>query len=278
MRSLKLGAAAATFLLLGWVASVTARHQAEQTSVFTVVVDGPARAVRCQYAASFRPPGVFDWGRVSPAPGTISIRAAPYEGQAFEALTAFIYCPGFNMSLLDVPSVTAVGRRATVSPTPANMTRVTGTVAFPDGERKPHTFEIEVAHWAYWIVEHYGNWDGVIPQFVGVATTRLSPDGSFVVDLPNLSRDPLCSRFRERGGFSFAGWARDPGRRPERFELQTINPAPSELEHWVAAMPDCATCDPELESRPRTGIGRKQYVPLADRPHVSLSFRAIARR
>ena len=196
-------------------------------AAFTVIVNGGARAVRCQAIVELKGSaihGVFGLEAMSATPGALQIDTS-WQGKVFDQLKAFIYCPGFGMTLLDVPSVSAVPKRtATIAPKPVSWTRVTGRVTFPAGEPAPQNLDIEVTHWADWIVEHYGTWDGAVPQFRNMATARLAADRSFVVDLPNLSRDPFVGRFRTRGGFAFVGHSRDAGTRATRYQLEPDDP------------------------------------------------------
>src|SRR5262245_2486046 len=134
-------------LLLGSIAENIAARQVLPSPIFTIIVDGPASAVGCHYWASLRG-GKGGSGAYSSrsAPRTIKIEESAFDARAVEQLQAFIYCPGFEVVLLDVPSVAAVGRTAQISPTPASMTRVMGTVAFPLDRPRPQNAEIEVTH------------------------------------------------------------------------------------------------------------------------------------
>jgi hypothetical protein len=242
-----------------WLAApfAAATVQRPPASVFAVVVAGGASAVRCQYMAflSGVAGSLYDGVHTSPT-ATLIVIDTSFEGRTFEKMKAFIYCPGFGMTLLDVPSLSSVPQRtATISPAPLGWIHVTGNVTFPPDERRPENLEIELTHWADWIVEYYGTWDGAVPQFTGIATARLSSDNTFTVDLPNLARDPLVSRFKGRGTFTFMAQSKGAWYRLE----PKIDP--STLPPWPAGP-----------------LSRGWPCPAGDQSQVAIAFDAIPHR
>jgi hypothetical protein len=178
---------------------------ARQASTYTVNIAGGASAVRCQYQVMIvaKPRGLGD-NRASPTLGRIVFDTSP-SGLPAQSLRSFIYCPGYALSSIEERSLeTLTTRSTTITPVPLGIVRVTGHVNFPEGEKPPSDLPVDVTHFAEWIVEHYGTWDGTVPQFVHVGAARLGPDHTFTLDLPNFARDPWVSRFHARGTFEFA--------------------------------------------------------------------------
>jgi hypothetical protein len=67
---------------------------------------------------------------------------------------------------------------------------------------------VEIRHYAAWILDSYGVWDGVVPQFQ-IGTVPLARDGTFSVDLPDLAQDPFVSKSKSRGWFRLTATIRN---------------------------------------------------------------------
>lgn len=176
---------------------------AQQERTLSIPVVGGAASVQCEYFAELggdsRHRGRFDWGRVQSQSSVVVINAAPFGEPTIHLRKAFIYCPGFELTVLrDQPIPNASSRLPAIRPAILPTVKLTGHVpGVPAAGGR-----VEVLHYADWIPEDYGTWDGAVPQF-RIASVPLGSDGTFDADLPDWGKDPFVSRFRYPGGFQF---------------------------------------------------------------------------
>jgi hypothetical protein len=152
-----------------------------------------------------------------------------YKGSLAESLKAIIYCPGYGVELLNIPRLdVSSGRNATVELKPLSWTHLSGRIMLPKGSNDTD-FRVEVVYLAYWGHEFYGRADGIVVTFK-VGSTSVSRDGYFSVMIPKFTRDPVISRFKDKGGFRLV--AREPktGNIPYTLEPSDHSGRGAELE------------------------------------------------
>src|SRR5215475_9163040 len=121
-----------------------------------------------------------------------------YENKPAETLKIIVYCPGYGMELINVPSLAASSDDgAYVSLKPLPSVQVSGRIAAPEGSARKD-FKIEVSYLARWDHEFFGIADGIVTS-VKLTTAGVRGDGSFSVTIPDFARDPALDSFRDKG-------------------------------------------------------------------------------
>jgi hypothetical protein len=130
-----------------------------------------------------------------------------YENKPAETLKIIVYCPGYGMALINVPSLAAASADgAYVELKPLPSVQLSGRIVAPEGSARKD-FKIEVSYLADWDHEFFGIGDG-ISATVKLASADVRQDGSFLVAIPDFSRDPALDSFREKGAIRLM--AREP--------------------------------------------------------------------
>ena len=121
-----------------------------------------------------------------------------YENKPARTLKAIIFCPGYEMKLVNVPSFDDSSvRNAPVELQPLPSIPLSGKVILP----KSHGvagFSIEAAYLAYWGHEFFGIADGMVSAFT-VAFASISEDGSFSTTVPDFAHDSSINSFKQKG-------------------------------------------------------------------------------
>jgi hypothetical protein len=121
-----------------------------------------------------------------------------HEGKSAETLKAIIYCPGYGIELVEVPSLAqSTSRSAGIALKPLSAVRLTGRVKLPEN-RRVNDLKMEVVYSAYWSHRFYGITDGPV-VVIKVASVRLSKDGTFSIMVPDFAADPSVNSFEDRG-------------------------------------------------------------------------------
>ena len=130
-----------------------------------------------------------------------------HENKPASTLKIVIYCPGYGIELLNLPSLSDLSdMSASVKLKPLPTVRLSGRIVTPEGSALKD-FKIEVIYWAFWKLEFFGLVDGAIAPFK-IASADVSRDGSFSVAVPDFSRDLAIAPFMEKGVIGLR--ARDP--------------------------------------------------------------------
>jgi hypothetical protein len=121
-----------------------------------------------------------------------------YENQPARTLKAIIFCPGYEMKLIDVPLLDDPSvRNATIELQPLPSICLSGRVVLP----KPLDvagFTIEASYLANWGHEFFGIADGMVSAFT-VASASISEDGSFSTTVPDFAHDSSINSFKQKG-------------------------------------------------------------------------------
>ena len=121
-----------------------------------------------------------------------------HENMPAETLKIVIYCPGYGIELLNIPTLSAVSaRKASVELKPLPSVRLSGKIVTPEG-RSGKEFKTEVTYQAYWVHEFFKIADGMVTAFK-VASIDVTQDGSFSVAIPDFAHDPAVTTFTEKG-------------------------------------------------------------------------------
>jgi hypothetical protein len=121
-----------------------------------------------------------------------------YEGKPAKTLKAFVFCHGYEVQLLDIPSLDdSADRSVALDLRPLPLIQLSGKVILPkpDGNR---SLRIHANYQAYWDHEFFGLIDGAVNSF-DVASAVLSEDGSFSMMVPDFAHDPAVNSFKDRG-------------------------------------------------------------------------------
>src|SRR5262245_501805 len=114
------------------------------------------------------------------------------------SLKIIIYCPGYGIELLNIPSLTDLSdKSASVELKPLPSVRLSGKIVAPEGNALKD-FKLEVFYLAYWGHEFFGIADGLVTTFK-LASTDMPRDGSFSVAVPDFARDSAVASFKEKG-------------------------------------------------------------------------------
>jgi hypothetical protein len=130
-----------------------------------------------------------------------------YENKPASTLKIIVYCPGYGIELLNLPSLSDLSdMSSSVRLKPLPTAHLSGKIVTPEGDALKD-FKIEVIYWAHWKLEFFGIGDGAVSPFK-LASADVSRDGSFSVAIPDFTRDPAIAPFMEKGMIGLR--ARDP--------------------------------------------------------------------
>jgi hypothetical protein len=121
-----------------------------------------------------------------------------YENKPAETLKIIIYCPGYGIELLNIPSLSDISARSvSVELKPLPSVQLSGKIVAPEGSDLMD-FKIEVYYLAYWGHEFFRITDGFVTTFK-LVSTDVPRDGSFSVAVPDFTRDSAVASFKEKG-------------------------------------------------------------------------------
>ena len=130
-----------------------------------------------------------------------------YEGKPARSLKAIVFCPGYEMKLLDIPSLDdSAAKSIDLELRPLKLIQLSGRVILPEADSKL-SLRIDARYEAYWDHEFFGIADGFVSSF-DLASTALSEDGSFSMMVPDFAHDPAVNSFKDRGAIQLT--TRDP--------------------------------------------------------------------
>jgi hypothetical protein len=125
-----------------------------------------------------------------------------YKNKPARTLKIIIYCQGYGIELLDIPSLTDLSAKsASVELKPLPSIRLTGKIVAPERNARKN-FKIEVLYVVNWIREFFGSAIGFRDTFK-LASVGASRDGSFSVVVPDFARDPAIASFKRKGAIEF---------------------------------------------------------------------------
>jgi hypothetical protein len=155
-----------------------------------------------------------------------------YENKPARTLKAIIFCPGYEMKLVNVPSLDDSSVvDATVELKPLSSIRLSGKVILP----KSHgvaDLRIEATYLAYWGHEFFGIADGMISAFT-VASTSVSEDGSFSTTVPDFAHDSSIKSFKQKGVVRLT--LREPNTGNILYSLERANNPGRDVEIEISA-------------------------------------------
>ena len=121
----------------------------------------------------------------TPAQPFVEIPLSVDSGPAGE-IRMFAWAPGCQIETFDVP-LHALDVQATYTCTPRPDVRLAGRLAVASLPVKRRS-EITIEYLAYWACSFFEEMDCSVPQ-ISVGTSKLDPDGSFEIELPDLAND-----------------------------------------------------------------------------------------
>jgi hypothetical protein len=149
---------------------------------------------------------VFNFVKATPTVHDYEIDTS-YKNMPAKTLKIIIYCPGYSIELLNIPSLTGLSdKSASVELKPLPAVRLTGKIVAPERNARKN-FKIEVSYVVYWVREFFGSAVGFRTTFK-LASVGALRDGSFSVAVPDFTRDPAIASFKRKGAIELR--ARDP--------------------------------------------------------------------
>lgn len=160
-------------------------------------------------------------------------------GKPARTLKASVWCPGSTIALVDVPALGTKPMAASVWFKPLRDLSISGRVLPADDGVDLTGAELIVWYKAHWLCEFFALTDCWTPQWE-IARTRIAPDKSFEVKVPDFAADPALARFRELGAF---GIGADRSAPPYNYRL--------EMESAPGGAIPVSTTYSRIELRPR---------------------------
>jgi hypothetical protein len=133
----------------------------------------------------------------------------PQKDHRATALKAVVFCRGYRLAFVNVPSLTKVpSKRVAVDLVPLGSVALNGRVTLPRDEN-PADLRLDVYYNDYEIVfGYFQSLGGISGSGMKVSTTPLAADGSFTTTVPDFANDPVASK--------------DPGRL--KFGIRALRP------------------------------------------------------
>jgi hypothetical protein len=151
----------------------------------------------------------------------IVVRTSIDRGLPPRALKAAMWCPGFGMALVDVPSLEQANFQTTVKLTPRPDVVLAGRVLPPADSVSLANATLRAYYEADWLCGYFEQTDCGVPQWE-VTTGRVAADGSFRVMVPDFAGDPVVGTGGRHAGAWRAGafWFRaDRSQAPFHYRL-----------------------------------------------------------
>jgi len=145
--------------------------------------------------------GATYWGRVADTPGAVVIDTAPVNEPTKRLREGYLLCPGFAVTRLNeiYYGDSAAFVAEPINPHPLPLVTLTGHIVFPFPDIPARTgARVEITDLAYWFMKNR-TWDGA-PVAFHFGSVELDPSGTFKVDLPDFSTDPIVGN---DGSFAF---------------------------------------------------------------------------
>jgi hypothetical protein len=160
-----------------------------------------------------------------------------YENKPAETLKIIVYCPGYAVKLIEVPSLAdSSSSSAFVELDPLPSLRLSGRIVAPE-ERDHEDFKMEVIYFAYWAHEFFGIMDGAVTTFK-IASVDVKQDGYFSIEIPDFARDPAVASFKRKEWLERKGLielrARDPKTGAFVYRLQSAEHPGKDAEIEIA--------------------------------------------
>jgi len=146
-------------------------------------------------------------------------------------LKIIIYCPGYGIELLNIPSLTDLSAKsASFELKRLPTVRFSGKIVAPEGTARKN-FKIEVFYSAHWDREFFGVGVGGATIFK-LASVNAPRDGSFSVAVPDFASDPAIASFKEKGGLRLM--AREPKTGAFAYTLERADSPGRDAEFEIA--------------------------------------------
>jgi len=195
-------------------------HQSDTQSFvlhFPRTIDPTSLSIRYFLTGSFGGYGGF----VNAKPDTWEYAIeTSHNDKPARTLKAIVFCPGYEMKLLDFSSLDDSSRRnADIELRPLGSIQLSGKVMLPK-RHGTRGLRLEATYEAYWGHEFFGIIDGMVSSFV-VASSDVSEDGSFSMMVPDFAHDSTVNSFKEKGEITLT--AREPKTHNIRDSLETVS-------------------------------------------------------
>jgi hypothetical protein len=211
-----LGKSLTALFALSALIILTAAQRAASVDDFHLRIPKTVDTAELQIAYFLSGPfgGYSTYVRTAPKTWDFAIETA-FEGKPASALKAIIYCPGYGIKTIHLPTLPeTVSQGVDIGLEPLPQFQVSGKVL---DVGQPDRFQIEVEYFAHWGNKFFGISDGRTTTFKMGATT-IRNDGTFEVMLPDFSRDPIVSAYSDKGYFGIR--IRDPKTGNDIYKLE----------------------------------------------------------
>src|SRR5215471_7198514 len=200
-----------SLVLLGASAALANRQEPSDTHTFILhfpqTIDTSSLSIYYFLTGSFGGYGGFV--RTQPNTWDYAVETS-YDDKPAKTLKAIIFCPGYEMKLINVPSLDDLSvKDAVVEFTRLGSIRLSGKVVLPQ-PRSGGSLMIEATYLAHWGHEFFGISDGFVSSFT-IGSSTLSEDGSFSMLVPDFAHDSSSSLFKHHGAISLTARATKTG-------------------------------------------------------------------
>lgn len=187
-------------LLSGWAATGWAAQAGSSEDIFTISVAGPTSPkdiqVRYFFTGEF---GGHGSSIAAPTGNKIVIRTG-FEGKSAKTFKAIVYAPGCQFVTISVADLTAGSRQGEFQCQKLPQIQLRGRAALSGFG--PQGLEVEALYVSGWAMRFFGIADGAVsPLSLGKAS--VAADGSFAVDVPDFTLDPLWSSLSNEATLMF---------------------------------------------------------------------------
>ena len=118
------------------------------------------------------------------------------DGVRGRTLKAFVYCRGYAIHLITLPTLDRLPTRIPVELTRVRTLKLTGRLVLPPGRGSP--VNLRLSYLADWSHGFFGIIDGMVPT-IEIAVVAPERDGTFSFEVPDFLSDPVVLGFQHRG-------------------------------------------------------------------------------
>jgi hypothetical protein len=124
------------------------------------------------------------------------------EGTVADKVKVIAWSPNCRVARFDI-NVEGLDLHASYTCDPLPFVRLAGKVDKSVTVRQREPAEIRVHYLAGWGCDFFGFSDCIVPKF-SIGTAKIDPTGSFEINLPDFSSDPMCKALSPTEGFEIA--------------------------------------------------------------------------
>jgi hypothetical protein len=188
-------------VLVAFVGSCLASDGSSSDKIFTITVPPPTlpKNVQVRYFLSGEFGGVFSSSTATGTEDKIVIRTE-HESKAATSFKAIVYSPGCQFVTISVDDLSASDRQGEFQCQKLPTTLLRGRV--PTSGTQGKDLQVEVLYVCSWAPQFFNIGQGAISPFV-LDKVPVATDGSFSIELPDFSSDPLWASLSKNAALTF---------------------------------------------------------------------------